>query len=89
MYYLYILQSKKDNKLYVGYTDNLRRRLAEHTSGKNISTRSRLPLNLVYYEAYTSQADAIAREKSLKNSQGARTALKRRLLNGLRPGRFV
>ena len=84
MYYVYILRSQKDEKLYTGYTDNLRRRLAEHKSGKNISTRSRLPLDLVYYEAYTSQADAKAREFRLKNSPGARTALKRRLHEGLR-----
>lgn len=89
MYYVYILQSDKDGKLYVGYTDNLRRRLVEHTNGKNISTRSRLPLRLIYYEAYVSQANAKGREFRLKTSQGARTSLKRRLRNGLRRGRFV
>ena len=89
MYYVYILRSRKDGKLYTGYTNDLKRRLAEHTSGTNISTRSRLPLDLLYYEAYSSQADAKAREFRLKNSPGARTALKRRLHEGLRQGHSV
>lgn len=84
MYYVYVLRSNKDGKLYTGYTTDLRRRLAEHKNGVNISTRSRLPLDLLYYEAYTSQADAKAREFRLKHSSGARTALKRRLHEGLR-----
>ncbi|MBI4065816.1 GIY-YIG nuclease family protein [Candidatus Kaiserbacteria bacterium] len=89
MYYVYILLSQKDGKLYTGYTSDLRRRLAEHKNGINTSTRSRLPLDLLYYEAYTSQADAKAREFRLKNSAGARTALKRRLHEGLRQGHSV
>jgi putative endonuclease len=89
MYYVYILKSEKDNKLYTGYTNDLRRRLAEHKAGKNSATRSRLPINLIYYEAYTSQADAKAREFRLKNSAGARMALTRRLRSGLRQGHFV
>lgn len=89
MYYVYVLQSEKDGKLYTGYTNDLRRRLVEHTGGESKSTRPRLPLQLVYYEAYMSQADAKTREFRLKTSQGARTALKRRLPNGLRRGRLV
>ena len=89
MYYVYVLRSRKDTKLYTGYTNDLRRRLAEHNKGVNTSTRSRLPLDLIYYEAYTSQADAKDREFRLKNSSGARTALKRRIQNGLRQGHSV
>ena len=89
MYYVYLLQSRKDGKLYTGYTDNLKRRLAEHSEGKNVSTRSRLPLDLIYYEAYVSQTDATARESRLKDSSGARTALSRRLMKSLRQDRSV
>ena len=89
MYYVYVLKSQKDEKLYTGYTNDLRRRLAEHENGKNKATRSRLPLNLIYYEAYASQADAKAREFRLKTSPGARTALKRRLRESLRQGHSV
>ena len=89
MYYVYILQSKKDSNLYTGYTDDLKRRFAEHSSGKARATHYRKPLELLYYEAYASQADAKAREWKLKHSQGARTALKRRLANCLRQDQLV
>ena len=84
MFYVYVLRSCKDEKLYIGYTDDLRRRLAEHNKGLNRSTKSRVPLDLIYYEAYASQADARTREKRLKTSAGANTALKRRLRDSLR-----
>lgn len=89
MYYVYVLQSEKDGKLYTGYTNDLKRRFAEHMTGDTASTRNRRPLRLIYYEAYMSQADAENRESRLKTSQGARTALKRRLSDGLRQGRLV
>jgi len=89
MFYVYLLQSAMDNKLYTGYTNNLKRRLVEHNKGLNKSTRPRRPLGLVYYEAYISQADAEKREHNLKHSAGARTALRRRLTNCLRLGHFV
>ncbi|HCR52520.1 TPA: excinuclease ABC subunit C [Candidatus Kaiserbacteria bacterium] len=88
MYYVYLLHSKKDNRLYTGFTTDLRRRLAGHSMGTARSTRSRLPFQLIYYEAYMSQTDAKGREFRLKASQGARAALKRRLQYSLR-GRLV
>lgn len=84
MFYVYILKSRKDEKLYIGYTEDLRRRFAEHNRGENRATKSRVPLDLLYYEAYASQADAKARERRLKSSAGANTALKRRLRDSLR-----
>ncbi|MFA5021739.1 MAG: GIY-YIG nuclease family protein [Patescibacteria group bacterium] len=45
MFYVYILKSLTDNKLYIGYSNNLQRRLKEHNSGKNLSTEYRRPLN--------------------------------------------
>ena len=89
MYYVYVLLSKNDGYLYTGYTEDLKRRFAEHLAGKVRSTSYRKPLQLVYYESYMSQADAKAREFRLKTSQGARTALKRRLSDGLRQGHLV
>ena len=52
MYYVYILKSNKDDNLYIGYTNDLRRRLKEHNTSFSKATKSRLPLELVYYEAY-------------------------------------
>ena len=72
MYYVYVLQSLKDKQFYVGYTDNLKSRLEEHNSGRVVSTKSRRPLKLVYYEAGLNQQDATKREKYLKTAWGKR-----------------
>ena len=78
MYYTYVLLSGKDNKLYVGYTENLRNRINEHDNGKVFSTVSRRPLKLIYYEACVSELDAISRERYFKTGFG-RKFLKNRL----------
>lgn len=78
MYYTYVLKSKKDSKLYIGYTSNLRERLKLHNDGGVPSTQNRRPLELIYYEACLVKEDAIKREKSLKTGFG-RSYLKNRL----------
>jgi len=70
MYYIYILQSKKDNKFYTGYTKNLKLRFEQHINGLVESTKDRRPLKLVYYEACLNQQDATHREKYLKTFYG-------------------
>ena len=65
MNYVYILKSKVDNELYVGSTNDLKRRLEEHNRGENFSTSWRGPFELVYYEAYKSLEDARERELAL------------------------
>ena len=70
MYYVYILFSRKDFGLYIGYTTNLKRRLAEHQSGTSKSTKYRTPVRLIHYEAFEESADARAREKYLKSGYG-------------------
>jgi len=72
MFYIYILQSKKDKQFYVGYTDDLRNRLKLHNAGRVESTKNRLPMKLVYYEACLNQQDATHREKYLKTAWGKR-----------------
>ena len=72
MYYIYILQSKKDKHFYTGYTNDLKNRLKAHNNGEVISTKSRLPFELVYYEACLNQQDATHREKYLKTAWGKR-----------------
>lgn len=64
--YVYILQSLKDKKFYVGCTSDLRRRLAEHNASKSFATKSRAPFKLIYYEAYPNRKDAGKREKFFK-----------------------
>jgi putative endonuclease len=67
MFYFYVLRSEKDGLLYTGATSDLKARLNAHESGRVHSTRNRLPVRLVYYEAGLSQADAFQREKYLKS----------------------
>jgi len=78
MYYTYILKSKKDGKLYVGFCEDLERRLKEHNIGLVEATKKRKPLELIYYEACKNKYDAIRREKSFKTGFG-RAYLKRRI----------
>ena len=78
MYYVYVLKGQKDDRLYVGHTEDLVKRFKEHNSGKVKSTKDRAPLVLIYYEASTVLMDAIKREKALKTGFG-RSYLKRRL----------
>lgn len=79
MYYVYILKSHKDEKLYIGYSCDLRRRIKEHNSGKVNSTKYRIPFELVYYEAYKDESDAIKREKSFKTSGSVYNGLVKRI----------
>ncbi|MBO1224341.1 MAG: GIY-YIG nuclease family protein [Candidatus Scalindua sediminis] len=51
MYYIYVLESKKDKKFYTGLTWNIEKRLQEHNSGISKTTKGRRPLKLVYYES--------------------------------------
>ena len=80
MYYTYVLLSEKDNKLYIGYTNDLKDRIKEHSNGKVSSTENRRPLRLIYYEACLNKIDAIKREKYFKSGYGRRF-LKNRLEN--------
>ncbi len=70
MYYVYILQSKKDNDLYTGCTNDLKKRFLLHNSGKIFSTKDRKPFKIIYYEAFLNQRDAFAREQWLKTGWG-------------------
>ena len=78
MYYVYFIQSVEDHKNYVGFTANLDRRIAQHNAGASCYTSGR-HWELVYYEAYRSRADAVLREKRLKQYGKSLAMLKRRL----------
>lgn len=77
-YYTYVLKSLLDGELYIGWTISLRKRFSEHNSGQVTATKSRIPLDLIYYEACLSKEKAVAREKQLKSGFG-RAYLKRRM----------
>jgi putative endonuclease len=79
MYYTYLLQSKKDNTTYIGSTDDLRNRLVEHNAGKTKSIKHKLPVELVYYEAYQTKQQARSRELELKNNSWKKKELFERI----------
>lgn len=83
MFYVYVLKSKKDASLYIGYTNDLKRRFEEHNTGKSFATKNKAPFEIVYYEAYQSKRDAKYRETNLKRHSGAYTHLKKRIQNSL------
>ena len=75
MYFVYILQSEKDNQLYVGMTSNVERRLKQHNDGGVRSTSKRRPFKVIYKEPYSSRVEAREREKFLKSYKGAKEKL--------------
>jgi len=72
MYYVYILRSEKDGKLYTGSTKDIVKRESFHQLGKVISTSYRKPFILIYYEACLNETDARKRERFLKSGPGKR-----------------
>jgi len=81
MYYVYILKSKVIGKLYIGSTNDLKRRLREH---QKETLLKRNPFVLVYYEAFAVESDARNREKKLKYFGKAYQELKKRINNSLK-----
>ncbi|MBI1999051.1 MAG: GIY-YIG nuclease family protein [Parcubacteria group bacterium] len=69
-FYAYVLLSMKDKKLYIGQTNNLKRRLQQHARGEVTSTKKRRPLQLIHYEYFINKGDAEAREIFLKSGYG-------------------
>lgn len=70
MYYVYVLQSLTNKRLYTGSTNNLERRLSEHNNGQSKYTKSTVPFNLVYKEEFLTRSEACKRERFLKTSSG-------------------
>ncbi|PIP24489.1 MAG: excinuclease ABC subunit C [Candidatus Nealsonbacteria bacterium CG23_combo_of_CG06-09_8_20_14_all_37_18] len=80
MWYVYILRSNKDKQLYVGLTNDLKKRINEHNMGKVSSTYLRRPFKIIYYEVHTNRYDAAKRERFLKTGWG-KNWIKRTLEN--------
>ena len=83
MFYVYVLNSKKYDELYIGSTNDLKRRIIEHNMGKVASTKKKKPYKLLYYEAYCGESDARRRESMLKLRGQARNQLLLRLKDTL------
>jgi len=83
MYFVYILQSKKNNKFYIGQTKNLERRITYHNARYSKSTKSGIPWELKYLEKYSTRSEAVRRESEIKNMKSREYILK--LISGERP----
>ena len=75
-FYVYILKSSIDYALYTGQTNNLKNRLKKHNLGQIISTKNKIPYNLVYFEEYDSRAEAMQREWELKKKWNTKRKLR-------------
>ncbi len=73
MYYTYVLVSLKDHLLYIGFSEDVKKRLAAHNAGLNMSTKPRRPFELIYYEAHFNKEDALRREAYFKTAKGKST----------------
>ena len=70
MFFVYVLQSLKDSKYYIGHTEDLKRRLEDHNRGKSQSVKTRGPFKIVYKEEYPVRLEAIRREGQIKKYKG-------------------
>lgn len=77
-YFVYVLKSIKDGRLYKGQTSNLNKRLKQHKRGENKSTKGFMPWELVYFEIFQTREEAVLREKYFKSGSG-REFLKKKL----------
>jgi putative endonuclease len=71
-YCVYVLFCESDHQLYIGYTSNIEKRLEQHISGKNKSTKHRGPFRIIFLEYYLFKDDAMKRELYFKSTKGKR-----------------
>ena len=81
MFYVYILQSSVDESFYIGFTENLDKRVNQHNSGESGYTSRKMPWKLVYFEEFNTKTDAIKRERFLKAQKNK--VFYHRLINNL------
>ncbi len=73
---LYILQSSKSGRLYIGQTENIEDRIQRHNKGYSKSTKYGIPWELIYTEEFAIRSEAMKREKYLKNLKNPKYILK-------------
>ena len=77
MYYTYLLRSKLDSSLYVGFTVDLKKRIERHNRGKEQYTKKKAPWELIFYAAFLTRKEAVNFEKYLKSGSGREFIRKR------------
>ena len=71
-YTVYILYSRKDKKLYVGCTSDIKNRINKHNNGQVEATKLRRPLELIHIETFENKTEAFNKERFLKSLWGSR-----------------
>jgi putative endonuclease len=66
MYYVYLLQSEKDGRLYIGQTNDIQSRVTRHNHNRCMYTRHKGPWQLIGYKQYKSRPEAVQEELRLK-----------------------
>ena len=72
MFYAYVLKSIEHEYFYKGHCHDLEKRITQHNSGMTESIKPFIPFKLVYFEAFETEPEAIAREKYFKSAAGRR-----------------
>lgn len=78
MYFVYIIKSQSHRAFYIGYTNNIGKRIDEHNAGLSPATKRYIPWRLVYLEGYANKEDARDREEKIKQFGKVYSQLKRR-----------
>ena len=82
IYHVYMLKSLgKHPVTYVGYTNNLKKRITLHNSSKGPKFTKGRKWKLIYKEKYNSKKEAISREYYIKNNRALRNKIKNESLN--------
>ena len=79
MHYVYALKSCDSNNSYIGYSTDLKKRLADHNAGKSKHTAKFKPWEIVFYSAFSTKSKAIDFERYLKSASG-KAFLRKRLI---------
>ena len=66
-HYVYIIQSQKNNRFYIGQTNNINNRLKRHNNRESLATKYGIPWRLIHLEKFDNRSEAIKREKYLKS----------------------
>jgi putative endonuclease len=72
MYHAYVLKSVNHNYYYKGHCQDLQKRLIQHNSGMTVSIKPYIPFEIIYYELFSTEIEAVNREKYFKSAAGRR-----------------
>ena len=82
-FFVYLLSNKKYKRIttYVGYTNNLKKRLKLHNEGKGAKFTRGRKWKIIYYEKFTTKTEAISREYYIKKNRKFKNFIKKKYLN--------